>query len=246
MQKNIFFLALITLLIFTSCDKDDNPIVSNPPTNNAKNIIMPLGASRVEGARPDFESYRYELWKLLVDSGKEFDFIGSGKDESSYPTYSGKNFDVDHEGHGGYTSGQILSNLEDWLSQTGTPDMVLLSSPGGNDALENLSYDNAVNNINTIVDILQTANPNIVIIIEQMAPARSDLMTNQLSEFMQNMNQEVISIAAAKTTSTSTIMTVDMFTDFTDTYLADDVHYSESGATFIANRYYNTISSLLE
>ena len=37
-----------------------------PNPNNSSSIkIMPLGASRVEGGRPNYESYRFYLWKNL-------------------------------------------------------------------------------------------------------------------------------------------------------------------------------------
>ena len=32
--------------------------------------------------------------------------------------------------------GQVLNGIGDWLTETGPPDIVLFSSPGGNDALE--------------------------------------------------------------------------------------------------------------
>ena len=50
-------------------DIDEGTKEGEPSTS--KNKILPLGASRVEGARPDFESYRYELWKLLEEGGWE-------------------------------------------------------------------------------------------------------------------------------------------------------------------------------
>ena len=71
--------------------------------------------------------------------------------------------------------------LVSWLNQTGSADIVLLSSPGGNDALEGLPYSQAVSNINYIIDILQADNPSITIILEQMAPGRSDIMTSELN-----------------------------------------------------------------
>ena len=138
------------------------------------------------------------------------------------------NFDLDHEGRGGWTSGEILNGLGDWLNQTGSADIVLLSSPGGNDALEGLPYSEAVSNINYIIDILQADNPSITIILEQMAPGRSDIMTSELTEFFTQMQQEVLNIAANKTTTTSSVMAVDMFTGFNDNLLADDVHYNEA------------------
>jgi lysophospholipase L1-like esterase len=234
----------ISFMMFNACDENDD---ENPkPQSNSINKILPLGASRVEGARPDYESFRYELWKDLIDGGWTFDFIGTQSDYASYPSYSGNDFDIDHEGRGGWTSGQILSGLENWLNETDSPDIVLFSSPGGNDALEELPYEEAVENINAIIDIIQANNPNVTIIIEQMAPGRSDIMTPELTEFFEQMQQEVPSIATNQSTSTSQVIAVDMFTDFNDNLLADDVHYNQAGAEFIATRYYNKLENILE
>ncbi len=235
---------IILLFLFNACNKNDD-ITSNPQSSSI-NKIMPLGASRVEGARPQYESFRYELWKGLKENDWKFDFIGTQSDDAYYPVFESINFDKDHEGRGGWTSGEILNELDDWLNQTGPPDIVLLSSPGGNDALQGLSYSQAVSNINAIIDILQADNPNIIIIIEQMAPVRSDIMTPELTDFIEQIQSEVLSIAAGQTTETSQVTTVDMFTGFNDGLLADDVHYNEAGAKFIANRYYNVLINILE
>lgn len=234
----------ISLLMFNACNKKDD---ENPkPQSNSINKILPLGASRVEGARPEFESYRYELWKMLKENNWTFDYIGTQSDDASYPTFNNENFDIDHEGRGGWTSGQILDEISEWLSVTGSPDIVLFSSPGGNDALDELSFEQAVSNINSIIDILQANNPNVIIIIEQMAPGRTDIMTPELTDFFGQMQQEIFSIATSQTTSTSQVIAVDMFTDFNDNLLADDVHYNEAGAEFIATRYYNVLKNVLK
>ena len=243
-----FTLKLLTfglsLMIFNACDKNDNTTLK--PQSTSINRILPLGASRVEGARPEYESFRYDLWKDLIDGGWTFDFIGTQSDNASYPSYSGDHFDADHEGRGGWTSEQILDGLNDWLSETDSPDIVLFSSPGGNDALEGLPYEEAVDNINEIIDIIQAQNPNVTIIIEQMAPGRSDIMTSDLTSFFDQMQQEVLSIATNQSTSTSQVIAVDMFTGFSDSFLADDVHYNAAGAEFIANRYYDVLENILE
>ena len=243
-QKIKLLVIVLLLLTFNACNKDDDS--STNSQSQSINKILALGASRVEGSRPEFESYRYELWKDLKENNWIFDFIGTQTDESSYPTFNNMNFDVDHEGRSGWTSGEILNGLGDWLNQTGSADIVLLSSPGGNDALEGLPYSQAVSNIKYIIDILQADNPSITIILEQMAPGRSDIMTSELTEFFTQMQQEVLNIAANKTTTTSSVMAVDMFTGFNDNLLADDVHYNEAGAVFIANRYYTILINVLE
>jgi lysophospholipase L1-like esterase len=245
MKLTVRILVLgISLIMFNACDKDDDSTPKPPSTSINK--ILPLGASRVEGARPEYESYRYELWKDLIENNWTFDFIGTQSDNATYASFANENFDIDHEGRGGWTSGQILDGLNSWLSETGSPDIVLLSSPGGNDALEGLPYEDAVENINNIIDIIQADNPNVTIFIEQMAPGRTDVMTPELSSYFSQMQQEVLNIATNQSTSTSQVIAVDMFTGFNDSMLADDVHYNQSGAEFIATRYYNVLINVLE
>lgn len=240
---SVLFLGICFLLL-NACD--ENADTSPKPQSVSINKIMALGASRVEGARPDFESFRYELWMDLIDGGWTFDYTGTQTDNASYPDYNDTEFDPDHEGRGGWTSGEILSGLDAWLSRTGSPDIVLFSSPGGNDALTGLSYEQAVSNINAIIDMLQADNPEVIIIIEQMAPGRSEIMTDELNAFFEQMQQEVVSIAEDQTTSSSQIIAVDMFSGFNDSYLADDVHYNEAGAIFVADRYYEVLENVLE
>ncbi len=234
----------MSLLIFIACSKD-NETTPQPPSTSI-NKILPLGASRVEGAKPLYESYRYELWKDLIENGWNFDFIGTQSDDASYPLFNSNNFDKDHEGRGGWTSGQILNDLNDWLIETGAPDIVLFSSPGGNDILTNLDYNKAITNINAIIDVLQTNNPNVTIIIEQLAPGRTDFMTTEFTNAFNQMKTDVFIIASNQTTTESKVIAVDMFTGFNDSYLADDVHYNAEGAEFIATRYYNVLKNVLE
>ena len=243
-QKIKLLGIFLLLLTISACNKVDDSSLA--PQSTSINKILTLGASRVEGSRPEFESYRYELWKSLKENNWIFDFVGTQTDESFYPTFNNMNFDLDHEGRGGWTSGEILNGLGDWLNQTGSADIILLSSPGGNDALGGMPYSQAVSNINNIIDIFQADNPSVIIVIEQMAPGRSDIMTTELTDFFTQMQQEVINIAVNKTTTNSTVIAVDMFTGFNDDLLADDVHYNEAGAVFIANRYYNILINVLE
>jgi hypothetical protein len=243
MQSILKSTSFTVLLLFViGCKKDD----TNKPQSNSINKILPLGASRVEGGRPEYESFRYELWKDLKENNWIFDFIGTQTDDAAYPTFNSNTFDQDHEGRGGWTSGEILNGLNDWLNQTGPPDIVLLSSPGGNDALQAMPYDQAVDNINAIIDVLQADNPNIIIIIEQMAPGRSDIMTPELTSFFEQMQSEVLNIAATQTTTSSQVIAIDMFTGFNDGLLADDVHYNQAGAEFIADKYYQVLINVLQ
>lgn len=207
---------------------------------------MPLGASRVEGARPEYESFRYELWKLLQQGNWEFDFIGTQTDHANYPTFQEKSFDRDHEGWGGWTSEDILDEINGWLKSTGAPDVVLFSSPGGNDALQRLDYQGVVANINGIIDAIQATNPEVIILIEQLAPGQSEIMTGELQQYFDQIQSDLPEIAQAQSTGASQVIVVDMFTGFSDDLLADDVHYNEAGAKFVAERYYAVLEGILQ
>ena len=235
------------LLAFSACGDDDGSRSTEPkPVSTSINKIMPLGASRVEGDRRAYESFRYPLWKTLRESGWTFDLIGTQSDRGSYPDFQGVAFDTDHEGRGGWTTGQILDGLEGWLRQTGPPDVVLFSTPGGNDILQSQDYDQTVSNINAIIALLQTDNPDITIFMEQPAPGRSDFMTPAYTEAFRRLREDVQAIAGQKTTARSQVVAVDMYTGFNDGYLADDVHYNEAGAAFIAMRYHAALEKVLE
>lgn len=238
---------VILMLLFNSCskDNDDSTVVTNP-VDNSVNKIMALGASRVAGDRPEYESFRYELWKDLTENNWTFDFTGTQVDEASYPLVNNLSFDIDHEGRGGWTSGEILGVIRNSLLQTGPPDIVLFSTPAGNDALQNAPYNQALLNIKAIVVALQNANPEVTIIIEQGAPARSDAMTPELTNYFNQLKQDILTIAIESSTTLSQIIAVDMFTGFTDSLFADEVHYNEAGATFIASRYYTVLVDILE
>ena len=79
-----------------------------------------------------------------------------------------------------------------------------------------------------------------------MAPARSDVMNSELNKFLDQMNAEVLEIAESQTTSKSEVIAIDMFSGFNDSLLADDVHYNEDGAKFIAGRYFDLLVNVLE
>jgi len=153
--------------------------------------------------------------------------------------------DREHQGQGGWTTGQLLAALPGWLEETGAPDIVIFSSPGGNDGLQGLSFEEALANVNTIIDVLQEANPRVTILLGQPAPPKNG--DAELLADLEAMQQNVPLIAAEQTTTTSLVIAVDLFTDFDpQAMIADNVHYNELGADFIATRLYKVLSGVLE
>ena len=243
------FLVVFWICLLLGCqfdELDQGNATEEINTNDIPNKIMPLGASRVQGLSPWFESYRYELWKDLIDGGWDFDYIGTETETGSYPNYEGLSFDPDHQGKMSWTSEQIFEDLESTLHETGYPDIVLFSSPGGNDILDGLPYENVIENIHGIIDLFQDRNPDIVILIEQLAPGKTSFMTPELTAIFDQAVLDVETIAQDQTDESSQVIPVNMFDGFTDRYLSDDIHYNEQGAEFIAQRYYEVLQSVLE
>ena len=246
---SLLLLVVSCICLLIGCQSDQlDQINANKEenTNDIPNKIMPLGASRVQGLTPLFESYRFELWKDLIDGGWDFDYVGTETETGSYPNYENLSFDPDHQGKMSWTSEKIFEELESILHETGYPDIVLFSSPGGNDILDGLPYENVIENINDIIDLFQDRNPNIVILIEQLAPGKTSFMTPELTLIFDQAVLDVETIAQEQTDENSLVIPVNMFEGFVDSYLADDIHYNTEGAEFIAQRYYEVLENVLE
>lgn len=237
-MKKLLAIATLAFVFLTACQKKNLP--ASPATK-----ILPLGASRVQGDPPNYHSYRYKLWKKLVENGWSVDFVGSQIDPKSYALVDNEEFDPHHEGHSGYTSGQLLDELDDWMAGVDTPDIVLFSSPGGNDALDLLPYDDAVDNIVAIVQKLQVYNPNVTVVIEKMAPGNAIAML-VLDDYYTRIQSDMDSLVNYLNTPTSNVVSIDMATGFDADLLADPVHYNQQGASFISARYYDLLITLIQ
>ncbi|MDO6597633.1 GDSL-type esterase/lipase family protein [Oceanihabitans sp. 2_MG-2023] len=241
------FLVLTTFFALQDCHKNEEN--SNTFTQNNVNTntitIMPLGDSRVEGATSNSVSYRYDLWKDLVSNEWDIDYVGTQNDNTSYPLLLGKSFDPDHEGIGGFKSEDVLENIEEVMDDAGTPDVVLLGI-GGNDLVRGIPVEEIIDNINQTIDILQNSNANITIFLERIAPGRSNVMTPDGITAYNSYLEQLATIALEQTNEASKIILVDMSTNWTDDYMADNLHYNELGAKEIADRYFEAIVENLE
>ena len=190
-----------------------------------------------------YESYRYELWKKCIQNNYEIDFVGQQYDDGTYPNFMGQSFDRDHEGIGGIETEDVLNNIEEVLSQTNNLDAVLLCV-GGSDLLNGDDPQTAIDNIGLIIDEIQNIFPSIIIYLEQIAPGNNEIMTNDFQQKLTEFNGLIYNIATDYSNQNSTVMAIDMSTNFTENLLADDVHYNLQGAVFIAEQYYSSISTV--
>lgn len=232
--------VLACILLLSACKKKDEcpPHTLTDSTIN----ILPLGDSRVEGATPEFESYRYELWKNLIANDWDVDFIGDRVDLGEYAQVSGRCFDNEHEGTGGAVTADILETLNNTTFES-TPEVVLLGI-GGNDLLgEELTVTEIVANIRQIIGQLQAENPNVTIFVEQIAPGTDAFMTPEMTVTFERFNDSIPNVAASTSTGTSNVVSLNMAAGWSDSYMADDVHYNAAGAKVVADLYYDGIET---
>ncbi len=248
-------LLLISLSLLLACSDDSEPAPPPPAGcqplgfDSGSLVILPLGDSRVEGSTPLYESYRFELWNLLVDGGAveagRHEGRGARQDDGDYPDFQNICFDTDHQGTGGATTSDIINTLSS-VGFGRTPEVVLLGI-GGNDLLSfDLDVSEVLNNIETIIEDLRIINSDIIVFVEQIAPAQSIIMTAENTQRFEEFNLGIMNLATDLTTAQSAIIAVDMATGWNDSFLADIVHYNQAGAARVAEQYFQAIEDNID
>ncbi|MBC5993717.1 SGNH/GDSL hydrolase family protein [Pontibacter cellulosilyticus] len=216
--------------------------------------IMALGNSITQSNQSNY-SYRYNLWKKLLDANLEADFVGSHAENRggnpNWPQYNGKSFDPDNEGHWGWSADQVLygnteepnkGKLSQWL-QNYTPDLVLLHL-GTNDMFRNQPLDETLNELREVVRLLRADNPEVTILFAKLIPAYDQKVGPQAANNIVLLNEKIPALVAELNTSTSKVILVDQFTGFNPTTGADTwdgVHPNASGEEKMAQRWFDAI-----
>jgi lysophospholipase L1-like esterase len=208
--------------------------------------IAPYGNS-ITQADGNHDSYRYPLWKKLIDAEIPFNFVGSmntnfNNVNRSVADYKGKQFDKDHEGHWGWRADQILNeannNISNWLTQY-TPDMVLMHI-GTNDCIQGQDNNTTLNEIKQIVAKLRDDNPEVVIFLSNLIPCGA---ANSITD----MNNKIKTLPEELATETSPVIFVDQFTgfDMSKDIQGDNIHPNASGEEKMAQKWFDAINGYL-
>lgn len=221
--------------------------------------IMPLGNSITQADKERY-SYRYNLWKKLIDANIDFDYVGSHSTNKggnpAWPTYKGKTFDSDNEGHSGWTLDQLLNGYEhepnsghlaEWLNGY-TPDIVLLHA-GTNDALMEHPVESTIEELREIVRQIRQKNPGVTILMAKLIPAHPEKVGQEHVENLLRLNEKIVALAPQLNTSQSPVILVDQFDSFdatpgADTY--DGLHPNASGEEKMAQKWFAALSPLLK
>jgi len=222
-------------------------------TSCTKLKICCLGDSVTQGTvgfdkLPRINSYRYPLWVMLDSAGYKVDLVGSTnllfkedpRNRVTYPKspYTGRQFDPDHEGHFGWTTGDILDSLPCWL-QDYKPDIVLIHL-GNNDVSAKVDSAQIANNLKRIIWILRLKNPEVKIVLAQL-----------MTVWCKAVNNAVPFIAKEMSTGKSPVVVADMATGFINnpelpgTLTYDWAHPNEKGEKWMAKRWFHALKPFI-
>jgi len=210
--------------------------------------ILPLGDS-ITCASKYKVSYRYPLWKHLVDAGKQVEFIGTQAEKGNggrvtWETYKNSVFPPANEGHSGWRADQILNGLENkkekglstWLSGY-QPDIALIHL-GTNDMYQKQTPESTRDEIEQIIVKLRANNPAVKIVLAQVIPMRTDASIPRLNQLLAQLAQKL-------NQPNSPVMVVDMYSGFnlnTDMQ-KDKIHPNANGEKKMAERWFNALMS---
>ena len=221
--------------------------------------ILPLGNSLTNGTNV-YNSYRRYLWQMLHKANYNFDFIGSWDKYDMGGPVSNPDFDMDHDGHSGWKASDVLNqpdwdkqrgNIRDWLL-TYTPDIALLEF-GTNEVFQCIKNTDAINNIDTFIQLLREKNKSVKILLAQIPPlgaawADKKLCSNDIeySKAVIEFNKAILQYGKAKNSTGSPIIIVDQFTDVNPAVdMYDDIHPNAIGEKKMAEKWFAAIKKYL-
>ena len=134
--------------------------------------ILMIGDSITQGGNKTEEyTYRYSLFKLLIEQSICFDFIGTQKyglrKDFKWPNYKGLKFDHEHQGYYGIKTSELLIQLQNEFSLIEAPDITLLHIGTNDRKTQNPRKDFQLP-LWQIIDLLLQKNPKMQIYISSL------------------------------------------------------------------------------
>lgn len=206
------------------------------PSDGSPCKILPLGDSITYGLGvSDNSSYRVELFKKALAAKQKITFVGSL--QSGPSMVDGMSFPRNNEGHSGWTISQVAGLIPS-PALSNKPHIVLLMA-GTNDMYVSPGPADAPKRLGDLLDKLTAADPQMFIVVAQITPATS------YAAAVKTFNAALPTIVQTRITAGKHVKLVDMNTGFPSGALADGVHPSAPGYTFMAGVWYDAIKQWL-
>jgi lysophospholipase L1-like esterase len=196
--------------------------------------ILPLGDSITDGVGASGGGgYRIELFSLALAAGKEITFVGGSVNGPQM--VDGQPFPRNHEGHSGWTIQQI-DDITPAPALDGDPHIILLHI-GTNDMYQTPS--GAPERLGTLLDQILEAAPDSLLVVAKIIPFPG------ASGAVGTFNNAIPPLVEARANAGKHIILVDQFTGYPTDQLPDGVHPNATGYEWMANTWYDAISSYL-
>ena len=223
----------------TSPAQSTSPVPASGAQLQSCANIMPLGDSITLGVNG---GYRNNLYTGLLQNNCGMSFVGTQSDQNAQVA------DRNHEGHPGFTIGDIASSVDDWLYST-APDIILLMA-GTNDiawwTAENAAQIGVRHN--ALIDQLRAARPNAWIFVASIPPESSAIiMPNNIDRatLVQQFNAVIRSNVDARVAAGQQVRFVDVNSVLTTADLYDGIHPTEAAHAKVAQKFLDDIRAAL-
>ncbi|WP_437678259.1 SGNH/GDSL hydrolase family protein [Sorangium sp. So ce131] len=208
--------------------------------------IMPFGDSITQGFNVA-GGYRAPLFHLALEADRDITFVGSASDYS-VPTVDGVTFPRNHEGHGGWTieGSNGIAQLVGTSIPNYQPNIITLMI-GTNDINGNINRADAPNRLGKLLDSIFMRDPNILVVLAQIVPTRTDATNNAIMAY----NAAMPDLVSTRVSMGQHIVLVDMYTAFTSdtnyrqTLLGDNLHPNQAGYNRMADVWFEALSPYL-
>ena len=208
--------------------------------------IMPFGDSITQGYNVA-GGYRAPLFHLALAAKHEITFVGSASDYS-VPTVDGMTFPKNHEGHGGYTieGNNGIAQFVSTSIPSYKPNIITLMI-GTNDINGNVNVADAPNRLGKLLDSIFMRDANILVVLAQMVPTRTDGTNNAVKTY----NAAMPNLVSTRVGKGQHIVLVDMYAAFTNdanykqALLGDNLHPNQTGYNLMADVWFKALSPYL-
>ena len=201
-----------------------------PATEPCK--ILPLGDSITDGI--GFSGgYRVELFRRARADGHDITFVG--RSENGPGTVDGELFPRNHEGHSGWTIGQIDGIVPD-PALAPTPHIVLLHL-GTNDMYRTPA--GAPERLGELIDQVVDELPDALLVVSTIIPFPG------AAGAVDDFNDAIPAVVEVRAAAGKHVILVDQFTGFPTSELGDGVHPNQAGYERMAGVWYTAIVDVL-
>jgi lysophospholipase L1-like esterase len=218
--------------------------------------IMALGDSTTGSV-----CWRAMLWTMLNQGGfsGKFNFVGS---RNSDPGCNVPGYDTDNEGHPGVLITNFVTDADELVAGTQTPQALLGQNPADvvlfhfatNDVWNSVAPATILQAYTTVLAALRAANPRVLVLAAQLIPlvpidvpvtCPACACPTLCDQRMVTFNSMIPAWAAANSTAASPIKVVDQHTGFVSTTdTVDGVHPNAAGSMKIATKWYAALTPL--